>query len=287
MTLPMPDATMLLVMATFLLAGTVKGVIGLGLPTVSLAILTVVIDLPTAMVLLLVPSFVTNLWQACLGGNAALLCRRLWPFLLPAGFSVWIGALALSRVDLALLSALLGALLMVYAAASLAGLRLALTARQQSWAGPLAGLVNGLLTGMTGSFVVPGVIYLNALGLARAQLIQAMGMLFTLSTLALALSLGSHALLDGTQLTTSSLALLPAIIGMISGQWRGISYSALPGLNHQLPLTGGSVSTIYSEEPAMYSVVYLNGGQVTVHSDAFMHRAQAQMAEDAERGGWS
>jgi uncharacterized protein len=218
MTLPMPEATLLLVLATFLFAGTVKGVIGLGLPTVSLAILTVAIDLPTAMVLLLVPSFVTNLWQACRGGNAALLLRRLWPFLLPAGFSVWIGALALSRIDLSLLSALLGSLLAIYAAASLTGLRLALAARQQTWAGPLAGLVNGLLTGMTGSFVVPGVIYLNAIGLSREQLIQAMGMLFTLSTLALAFSLGSYRLLDGAQITTSSIALLPAIIGMIIGQ---------------------------------------------------------------------
>jgi len=73
----------------------------------------------------------------------------------------------------------------------------------------------------------------------------------------------------------------------ISGQWRGMSYSALPGLNHQLPLVGGSVRTIYSDEPAMYSVVHANGEQITVHSDAFMHRAPAQMAEDAERGGWS
>lgn len=73
----------------------------------------------------------------------------------------------------------------------------------------------------------------------------------------------------------------------ISGQWRGMSYSALPGLNHQLPLVGGSVPTIYSDEPAMYAVVHLKGDQITVHSDAFMNRAPAQMAEDAERGGWS
>jgi 3',5'-cyclic-AMP phosphodiesterase len=72
----------------------------------------------------------------------------------------------------------------------------------------------------------------------------------------------------------------------ISGQWRGISYSALPGLSHQLPLVGGSVSTIYSDEPPMYSVVHVNGTQITVHSDAFMHRKKVQMADDAERETW-
>ena len=214
----MPEVATLIVAATFLLAGTIKGVIGLGLPTVSLAILTVALDLPTAMALLLVPSFVTNLWQASIGGNARLLILRLWPFLLSASLTVWIGAMALIRVDLTLLSALLGALLVMYAVASLVGLKPVIAARQEIWSGPLAGTINGLLTGMTGSFVVPGVMYLNALGFTRQQLIQAMGMLFTLSTLALALALGNYGLINEAQILESSIALLPAVIGMLIGQ---------------------------------------------------------------------
>ena len=177
---------LLAVAATFLLAGTVKGVIGLGLPTVSLAILTVLLDLPSAMALLLVPSFVTNLWQAMVGGNGMVILRRIWPFLVMATVTVWLGATALTRVDLAWLSALLGILLVSYAAISLSGYRIALDMRQEVWAGPLIGTANGILTGMTGSFVVPGVMFLQAIGLPRDMLIQAMGMLFTVSTLALA-----------------------------------------------------------------------------------------------------
>jgi len=219
------DATTLLVIVTFLIAGTVKGVIGLGLPTVSLALLTVAIDLPTAMALLLVPSFVTNLWQALVGGNARLILQRLWPFLLLATVTIWIGASALSRVNLSLLSALLGALLMVYAGANLGGLRLTISPRQELWAGPLVGLVNGVLTGMTGSFVVPGVMFLQAIGLAREVLIQAMGMLFVLSTLALALALQRNALLTIEHGVLSVTALLPAVLGMLFGRWirQGIS----------------------------------------------------------------
>ena len=221
----MLDATTLLVIVTFLIAGTVKGVIGLGLPTVSLALLTVAIDLPTAMALLLVPSFVTNLWQALVGGNARLILQRLWPFLLLATVTIWIGASALSRVNLSLLSALLGALLMVYAGANLGGLRLTISPRQELWAGPLVGLVNGVLTGMTGSFVVPGVMFLQAIGLAREVLIQAMGMLFVLSTLALALALQRNALLTIEHGVLSVTALLPAVLGMLFGRWirQGIS----------------------------------------------------------------
>ncbi len=210
--------TIIAIVATFFIAGTVKGVIGLGLPTVSLALLTVAIDLPSAMALLLVPSFVTNLWQALVGGHLMAALGRIWPFLSMATVTVWLGALALTRVDLSWLAALLGALLVVYAAFSLAGLRLAVTARQEAWTGPLAGAANGILTGMTGSFVVPGVLYLQALGLTRDMLIQAMGLLFTASTIALAVALGGNDLLSLDLGTWSAAALLPAILGMWIGQ---------------------------------------------------------------------
>ena len=210
--------TILAIVGTFLIAGTVKGVIGLGLPTVSLAILTVVIDLPHAMALLLVPSFITNLWQTVIGGNGGAIVRRIWPFLLMATVTVWLGATALTRIDLSLLSALLGALLVVYSAVNLAGLRFRISMRQEAWIGPLIGSANGILTGMTGSFVVPGVLYLQAIGLSRDMLIQAMGMLFTASTLALALALQGNDLLTIELVKWSTVALLPATIGMVLGQ---------------------------------------------------------------------
>ena len=72
----------------------------------------------------------------------------------------------------------------------------------------------------------------------------------------------------------------------ISGQWRGIAFSALPGLNHQLPLAGGAVPTVYSDEPPMYAVVLLEHDRTIVHADAFLHRKPAQMPEAAERETW-
>lgn len=204
--------------ATFFLAGLVKGVIGLGLPSVSLALLAVVFDLPTAMVLLLVPSFCTNLWQACVGGNAMAIIKRLWPFLTMATLSVWLGALALVRVDTFLLSGLLGFLLMTYASMNLAGIKVVIPPGREPWTGPVFGLINGVLTGMTGSFVVPGVLYLQALDLDRNRLIQAMGMLFTLSTLALGVALQGNNLLSMELGQISALSLVPAIIGMMLGQ---------------------------------------------------------------------
>ena len=211
-------ADLLIVAATLLLDGAVKGVVGFGLPTVVLALLTVAFGLPQAMALMLILSVVTNLWQAGTGGHAKVILARIWPFLLLATLTIWFGAEALSRVELHLLSALLGLLLIVYATVSLAGLHFSLNSRHARWAAPLFGGVNGILTGLTGSFVVPGVMYLQALGLPRDMLVQAMGMLFLASTLALGVALQGQGFLTMELGGLSAAALLPALIGMWLGQ---------------------------------------------------------------------
>jgi uncharacterized membrane protein YfcA len=211
--------TVVVVSGVFLIAGAVKGVIGLGLPMVSLGLLTVALDLPTAMALLVVPSFVTNLWQAVVGGNAKVIVHRLWPFLVTATVTVWIGVAALARLNPSLLTALLGAQLVTYSLVSLRGARLTIPHRHEGWAGPLVGSANGVLTGMTGSSVVPGVMFLQAIGLPRDVLIQAMGILFAASTLALAAALQQANFLTVDHGLLSSAAVLPALAGMIAGRW--------------------------------------------------------------------
>jgi 3',5'-cyclic AMP phosphodiesterase CpdA len=72
----------------------------------------------------------------------------------------------------------------------------------------------------------------------------------------------------------------------MSGMWNGIPFSAIPGVNHQLPLVRDSVPTVYSNEPPMYSVVLVGKGRTVVHSDAFLNRAPADMPLDVERENW-
>ena len=191
---------------------------GLGLPTVSLAILTVAFDLPTAMALLIVPSLLTNMWQGSVGGHTRVLIKRLWLFLACAGGTVLLGAQGLSAIELWVLSALLGLLIALYATIGLTGYRLQISPRSQAWAAPAFGVVNGVLTGLTGSFVFPGVVYLQSLGLDRNQFVQAMGLLFTVSTLALAVALGLTGFMSEELAVHSGFGVIPALVGMVAGQ---------------------------------------------------------------------
>lgn len=216
--LPFEPVLLLWIGAVFLLAGLVKGTIGLGLPSISLGLLAATLDIKLAMILLLAPNVVTNLWQAFSGGHFVALLKRLWLFLLCAALAIWPGSAALALVDAKALGALLGLLLVVYALLGLLRPPLSMAPRHEIWAGPLTGAVNGLLTGLTGSFVVPGVPYLQALGLTRDQLVQAMGMLFMASTLGLGASLGGRDLLGADLLLLSALCVLPALLGMSLGR---------------------------------------------------------------------
>ncbi|MGI9426715.1 MAG: sulfite exporter TauE/SafE family protein [Hyphomicrobiaceae bacterium] len=203
---------------TFFVAGLVKGVVGLGLPTVTLAVFTATIGLQPAMGLLLVPSFVTNLWQGVVGGSLLQLLRRLGWLLIMVCAGTWMGVHVLTLAETGWLSATFGGLLVAYAATGLIRPFVPDLRPQESWLSPMTGLVNGILTGMTGSFVVPGVLYLQALRLQKDELVQAMGILFTVSTLVLGLAMGERRLISWDLALLSCLGVVPALVGMVAGQ---------------------------------------------------------------------
>ena len=210
--------TVAVVALTFVVAGFVKGVVGLGLPTVSLAALTASLGLQPAMALVLAPSFATNLMQATSGGHGKAVVLRLWPYLLAAAAGIWLGVQIFVVSDTALLSKLLGAMIIVYCLLSLAQFRLSVPPSLEPWIGPPLGVVNGVLTGLTGAFVVPSVFYFQALGMEQDLLVQAMGTLFLVSTVSLGLALGAEAFLTVDLGLLSAAAVIPAVGGMILGR---------------------------------------------------------------------
>ena len=207
-----------IIIFTFVLAGFVKGVTGLGLPTVALALLAAFLGLGPAIVLMLVPSLVTNIWQALAGGAFVEILRRQWPMLITGsivtvGFSVFAAS-----VNTSYLLMLLGVVLCLYSGISLFTPQIALSAKTENWLSPVVGLMTGALTGLTGTFVVPSVPYFQALGLSPRLLVQTMGVWFTIATLSLGLGLTGTGLLSGDLVQLSMIAIIPALSGMWLGQ---------------------------------------------------------------------
>lgn len=213
-----PLNTLLLLTLTFLAAGLVKGVTGMGLPTIAMGLLGLLMPPAAAAALLIIPSFVTNVWQFVTGPSARDLLRRLWPMLLTLVLGTVAGSALLVRIDPTWSGVALGVALIVYAAYTLLAPPLNVSPGVERWASPMVGLVTGLVTGATGVFVMPAVPYLAALRLEKDALVQALGLSFTVSTVALATGLLANDAYHIEQLGLSSLTVLPALAGMWLGQ---------------------------------------------------------------------
>jgi uncharacterized membrane protein YfcA len=213
-----PPAALLFILFVFILAGTVKGVVGLGLPTVAVGLLGIVMAPREAAALLVVPSLVTNLWQLGAGPDVRPLLRRLWPMLAGIGAGTLLGGALLPPMGSGYGAAVLGAALILYAISGLASFTLHVTPGAEPLAGPLSGIATGIVTAATGVFVIPAVPYLGGLRLERDALIQALGLAFTASTCALAVSLMAAGAMPVQAAGTSVLAVAPALVGMWLGQ---------------------------------------------------------------------
>lgn len=215
----MPDPQILaLVGVIFLFAGAVKGVVGVGLPTVAVGLMTAFIGLHEAVQIVVVPALLTNVWQGAVGGRFRALVRRLWPLLAASLAGTWIGAWLLVVVDAALLSGTLGLLLAVYSLYSLMTPQIPPPGRWEGFLTPVMGFLAGIASGSVASFTMPGAIYLQALGLGRDGLVQAMGIAFTVVTVGQGVSLTGHGIMTPELAMTSAMALVPATAGMIGGQ---------------------------------------------------------------------
>lgn len=214
----MDSAQILLTTAgAFLLAGLVKGVIGMGLPTVSIGLLGLLMTPAQAAAIVVVPSFATNIWQGIVGGALVELLRRLWPMLGGLAIGTVVGAILLPPGSSSYATLFLGVTLAIYALLGLSNVHFRVPPPAEGLIGLPVGILTGIISVGTGVFAIPMVPYINALGLDRDRLVQALGLAFTVATVALALALYQA---GEMRVSLAWLALL-ALVASLAGMWIG------------------------------------------------------------------
>jgi len=214
----MLHASLVFVAAVFALAGFVKGVIGLGLPTISMGLLALVMSPVEAAAILIVPSLLTNIWQMLSGRSLRAVAQRLWPMMAAVCLGTWLGADLMTGAYGRYGTAILGIALALYAVTGLATFHLAIPRGREAVLGPLAGAATGVITAATGVFVIPAVPYLQAIGFEKDDLVQALGLSFTVSTIALAVNVGVVGALSFSVTGPTVVAVILAVAGMWIGQ---------------------------------------------------------------------
>lgn len=214
----MTTTTFALIAFAFCLAGFVKGVIGLGLPTISMGLLALAMPTPQAAAVLVIPSIVTNFWQMLDGPALREITRRLWPLLLGICIGTWCVAGMMASAPSLLGKLCLGGAIAAYGLLGLSAVRFHVTPSWERWLAFPIGFATGLLGAGTGVFVIPSVPYLQALEMGRDRMVQALAVSFTVSTLALVGNLLLGGIFTPEIAGISAFALVPALAGMALGQ---------------------------------------------------------------------
>ena len=204
-------------LAVMLVAGLVKGLVGIGMPTISVGLLGLVMPPMHAAALIVLPTFVSNMWQGLTGPHLVSMARRMWPLLVATALGTWGCAEIVSRAPVRSDKIWLGLVLLVTAVLALSRWQPRVPARLERMLAVLTGLGTGLVNGLTGTAAVPSVPFIQALGLSKDELIQAIGLLAMVATGSLGLLLGAKGLIDGTQAALSVVLLVPALAGVAVG----------------------------------------------------------------------
>lgn len=219
--------TYLIIGTVFLVAGGVKGISGMGLPTISMALLSLLIPPAKAAMLMVMPSLATNITQ-CLGSHWRSLIKRFW--VMWASLALLIVFSPFSGIDKpgGHATLVLGLVLIAYGIWGLFKPTLPNVKGHPILIGVTVGILSGIVTAATGVFVIPMVPYLQSLTLEKDMFIQALGISFTVATVGLTIRLGTANFGDlGSYVPEIIIALVTAFIGL----WIG---SLLRGRMNQL-----------------------------------------------------
>jgi uncharacterized protein len=214
----MSEPLLFFIAAAFLLAGFIKGVIGLGLPTVSMGLLAVAMQPSHALAIVIVPAIVTNIWQTFVGPYLRDIIRRLWPLMVGTVVGIWLNAGMLTGPYARYGTIVLGILLVIYAIIGLNKFSFTVARSHEKWIGAVVGVMTGMVSAATGVQVIPSMPFIQAIGMEKDELIQALGVFFTVATLALAFNLTSAGLLSAATALPGAIAMACSFVGMFIGQ---------------------------------------------------------------------
>ena len=199
--------------------GAIKGAIGVGLPLLSVPLLTQFLDLPVAMGLLTAPLLATNLGQAVEGGETAKAVQRLWPVMSGIVIGTVIGVQLLVTIDRLVLYRVAGVVFVLMAVVVRLRPQMRLSRAGEYRFGPIVGVLSGLLGGISGAFAPPLTMYVVGLDLSPESFVKYVSILFTVATLALMLALDDAGSMSRVDFLVSVAATAPIWLGMAVGRW--------------------------------------------------------------------
>lgn len=200
------------------LGGLAKGMIGLGLPLVSVPLLSYMMSVREAIALMVIPMVMTNMYQMFNRGRLNVVVSRFWLLLVGLMVGIAVGGYFLTALSTSALEAILGTVVLLSSLMSLLRGTRGIPRHVESWANPTVGFGAGILGGIAGLWGAPLGAYLAALEMDKEDFIASIGVSFSIASVALLITLIAYGAFGLPQWITSGIAALPALAGLFVGQ---------------------------------------------------------------------
>jgi uncharacterized protein len=200
-------------------AGTVKGTAGLGFPTLATPLLSLTVDVKTAVVLLILPNIVMDGIQFSRRGAPRETIRRLMPLLVTGAIGTIVGTRALVVLPTRTVLLLLGGFVIAFVGLNATRFSPRLPAAWEPWAGPVAGFVAGVVGGVTNVPGTPLAMYCYALGMSKAEFLSSTAFTFLVYKLVQIAAVAWYGLLTSALAATSVALTGIALAGFVGGLW--------------------------------------------------------------------
>ena len=200
-------------------AGIIKGATGIGYSSCALPFLVTSLGLKEAVVLVVAPAMASNIAVLCTTGSLTLSLKKFWRLYMATLPGILCGVFLLLWTGNGIPTQVLGIIICAYVMIALLRPALALSPEMGRAAQIPVGFSNGLLTGFTGSQVLPLMPYMLALNLDTALFVQAVNIAVVIASAFLAAGLWLAGLMSMPDLGLSVLAIAPALLGVQLGNW--------------------------------------------------------------------
>ncbi len=214
-----PVQLLLIALSIYCLAGVIKGVLGIGFPTAAVSLMAQVIDARTAIVMVIMPMLFTNLWQVfrsrkLLAGVAQIKILLVSMLIFIAFFS----QLA-ARIQIDVLTVVLGVIVALYALHSLFSKPLTLPLKWDKPAQLVTGIWAGVMGGLVSVWAPPILIYMHARRYSKEQFVATTGVILLTGSCVLFLSYVNAGSLSTAMLMYSLLLVIPSLAGFAMGEF--------------------------------------------------------------------
>jgi uncharacterized protein len=211
------DLTHVLVGAALLLAAFVKGATGLGFPLIATPMLALLLDIRTAVVVLILPNILMDSAQTLRDGWPSEVLRRFSSLIIPTIVGVFLGTTVLVKTPLWILNFSLGVMVIVFVVSNLLKFDFIVTPRAEKILSPISGFISGFLNGMTNAAGPTLAIYLYSLKLEKRAFVKTIATIFMVTKLSQLVAVSTWNLFNWETITLSVQVLLFTLAGFYAG----------------------------------------------------------------------